>query len=118
MTISGFAVPDTTLSERQRWLLAGLPLTRTQYVLSADTLERLHGILSPVKTTIGLSQIRSIAVQQTRLQKLCRLSTIHVATDNPVVPELVIRNIRNGALFEERLHRCVEEVQNAQPHTV
>lgn len=118
MTMSGVAVSDTTLSERQRWLLAGLPLTRTQYVLSADTLERLHGILSPVKTTIALSQIRNMEVTQTRLQKLCGLLTIHVATGDPTVPELIIRNIRNGELFEERLNRCVEEVQMGQPHTV
>ena len=117
MSTSGFAVPDTVLSERQRWMLAALPFTRTYYCLSEEQLERSHGILSPVKTTVLLSQVRSIAVTQTRLQKKFGLSTIQVATDDPTVSELVIRNIRNGALFEERLRRCVEQAELAQPHT-
>ncbi len=118
MTRSGFAVPDATLSERRRWVLAGLPLTRTRYLLSEDTLECRHGIVSPVKTTVALSHIRRVAATQTRLQKRWGLSTICVATDDPVVSELVICNIRNGALFEERLRRHAEETQSAQPHTV
>ena len=118
MSISGFAVPDTTLSERQRWLLVGLPFTRVKYTLNEERLERSHGILSPIKTTVKLSQIRSIAVTHTRLQKRFAHCTIQVATDDPVVSEMVIHNIRNGALFEERLRRCVEESQIAQPHTV
>lgn len=118
MSTSGFAVPDTVLSERQRWALAGLPFTRTYYRLSEEKLERSHGILSPIKTTILLSHIRSIAVTQTPFQKKFRLSTIQVATDDPVVSELVIRNIRNGAQFEERLRHCVEQAKIAQPHTV
>ncbi len=118
MPTSGFAVSDTVLSERQRWVLAGLPFTRTYYCLNEEHLERSHGILSPIKTTISLSQVRSIAVTQTRLQKMFGLSTIQVATDDPVVSELVIRNIRNGSLFEERLNHCVEQAVLAQPHTV
>ncbi len=57
-------------------------------------------------------------MRQTRWQKRWELATIQVATGDPLIPELIIRNIRNGALFEERLRRCVEQQQALQPHTV
>ncbi len=116
MTISGQTIPDTTLTERRRWLLAGLPLTRTQYVLSGDTVTQLTGILSPVKTSVNVSQIRGLAVQRSFLQKRFGLCTIHIATDDPLISELVVHNIRNGALFEERLRRYLEQNQAQQPH--
>lgn len=116
MSTSEVAVSDIMLSERQRWLLAGLPLSRTHYELDGEALQRVTGILSPVRQSVPLSQIRNIAMQQTRWQKRWELATIQVATGNPLMPELVIRNIRNGALFEERLRRCVERQQPLQPH--
>lgn len=108
----------TTLSEQQCWPLIGIPLIGRRYVLTEDTLEYQKGIVSPVTTSIRLSQVRGVATTQSRLQKLWGLRTVHVATDDPVVSELVIRNIRNGHLFEERLLRCVEESQSTQPHAV
>ncbi len=118
MTLSEASVSESTLSERQRLPLTGLPFTRTQYVMNEHSLEMQNGILSPVKTSVRLKQVRNILVKQSRLQKLCNLSTIQVATDDPIVSELIIHNIRNGALFEERLHRCVKETQQAQPHAL
>ncbi|MBP3434814.1 MAG: PH domain-containing protein [Clostridia bacterium] len=116
MTISGQITPDTTLTER-RQLFCGLPLTRTQYVLTEDTLKQLTGILSPVVRSVNVSQIRSMAVQRSFLQKRLGLTTIRIATNDPLISELVIRNIRNGALFEERLRRHLEQNQAQQPHT-
>ncbi len=106
MSTNSQSVSNPTLSERQRWLLAGLPLTRTRYVLREDSLSQYTGLLSPMEKTVSLSQIRNIQVQQSRLQALFGLTTIHIATDDPLISELVLLNIRNGALFEERLRRC------------
>ena len=117
MTISGQVTPDTTLTE-QRQLFCGLPLTRTRYVLTDGTLKQLTGILSPVVKSVNTSQIRSVAVRRSFLQKRLGLTTIHVATDDSVVSELAILNIRNGALFEERLRRHLEGNQAQQPHTI
>lgn len=118
MTTSGHSVPDTALSERQCWLLLGLPFTRTRYVLDENTLKQVKGILSPVVKSVNLSQIRTIAVQCTPLQKRFGLSTVQVATDDPLVSELVIRNIRHGAVFEGTLRRRVEEAHIGLPQTV
>ena len=111
MVRSGESIPDTPLSERQRWLFAGLPFTRTRYVLSDEALHRYKGILSPVAISVALSHIRGLVVRQSVLQKWFRLSTVRVATDDPAVSELVIRNIRNSELFEEQLRCHLEEVQ-------
>lgn len=116
MTISGQSTPDTTLTER-RQLFCGLPLTRTRYELTNSSLKQLTGILSPVVKSVNTSRIRSIAVQRSFLQKRLGLTTICVATDDPILPELVVHNIRNGALFEERLRRHLEENQAQQPHS-
>lgn len=118
MPISDSSVSETLLSERKRWLLGGFPLTRTQYILDTETLQRSHGIISPVKTTVNREAVRGVALQQSRLQKHFGLATVRVATNDPVVSELVLHNIRNGSLFEGRLRRWAEDSQNAQPHTV
>lgn len=117
MTISGQSTPDTTLMER-RQLFCGLPLTRTRYELTDSTLKQLTGILSPVVKSVNTSQIRSVAVERSFFQKRLGLTTIRVATDDPIISELVILNIRNGALFEERLRRHLEDNQAQQPHTI
>ena len=106
---------DTTLTERRRFW--GLPLTRTQYVLTAEQLQQAVGILSPTVRSVAVSRIRSIAVQRSFLQKRLGLTSIRVATDDPLISELVIANIRNGALFEERLRRHLENNQAQQLHT-
>lgn len=118
MTTSGQSVPDTALSERQCWLFGGIPFTRTRYVLDGNTLKQVKGILSPVVKSVNLSQIRTIAAQCTSLQKRFGLSTIQVATDDPLVSELVIRNIRRGAVFEGTLRRRVEEAHIGLSQTV
>ncbi len=112
MTLSGQMAPEAILTERKR--LLGLPLTRTQYVLQEDTLQQRIGLLSPVVHSVNVSQIRRIAVRQTLLQKRLGLTTIQVATDDPLISELVIVNIRHGSLFEKRLRRYAEENQAQQ----
>ncbi len=114
MTIS----PDTPLTERRRWLLAGLPFTRTQYTLNSNTLTQSVGLLSPRKKTVSVSQIRNTVTQQSLIQKRFGLCTIRVATDNPLISELVIKNIRSGTPFEGRLRRHVEDVLSQQPHSM
>lgn len=116
MSTSEVTVSDITLSERRRRWPAGLPFSRTQYVLDEEAIRQVTGLLSPVTQSIPLSQVRRVALRQSRWQKRWGLSTIQVATDDPLVSELVIRNIRNGALFEERLRRYAEQQQSAQPH--
>lgn len=118
MPISDSSVSETTLTERRRWLLGGIPLTRTRYILNTETLQRSHGVISPVKTTVDRTTVRGVALQQSRLQKRFGLATVRVATNDPLVSELVLHNIRNGELFEGRLRRWAEDSQNAQPHTL
>ena len=118
MPISDSSGSEVILSERRRWLLGGWPLTRTQYILDTETLQRSHGVVSPDKTEINRSTVRGVALQQSRLQKRFGLATVRVATNDPIVPELVLHNIRNGELFEGRLRRWAEDSQNAQPHTL
>ncbi len=118
MTISGQTTPDTTLTERQRWLLAGIPLTRTQYELSGTALKKSTGILSPITRSVAVTQIRSLAIQRSFIQKRFGLCTIRVATCDPQISELVIKNIRNGAAFEEKLRRHLSDNLAQQPHTI
>ena len=116
MAISEQYTPDTTLTERRRFL--GLPLTRTQYVLTEERLQQLVGLLSPTVRSIAVSQIRSMAVQRSFLQKRLGLTTIRIAPNDPLISEMVIANIRNGALFEERLRRHLANNQAQQLHTL
>ncbi len=116
MTTFGQSAPDAILTERRR--LLGLPLTRTQYVLQGNPLQQRIGLLSPVTRSVNVSQIRRVAAHQTFFQKRLGLTTIHVATDDPLISELVIVNVRNGNLFEKQLRRYAEENQTQQLHTM
>ena len=102
------------LCEKKRWVLAGIPGTFTHYILEHDTVQQHKGLLSPTVISIPIEQIRNTVRLQSGIQRLFHLSTIRIASANPAVPELVIRNIRNGSAFEEGLKLCRRRIQLEQ----
>ena len=89
--------------EKERWLLFGAPLTATRYELHEEQLVRHTDLFAVTTDMVPFSHIRNMVLTQTVVQKWFGLSSVHVATSNPLFPECVVKNIRNGAAFAEQL---------------
>lgn len=115
MTAEHAITPDTLCTEKRRCLLAGLPLTLTHYAIGVDSLSERTGLFSVTTKAVSLSHIKNVVVMRSAIQKLFGLSTIHVATTDPNVPEFVVRHIRNGARFVTMLQNARENVRGVRP---
>lgn len=97
-----------TIQERKRWLFFGLPLTFTTYSFNAKKLTYRKGLLTTHEDDILLYRIMDTSICRTLFQKIFRLGTIHVASSDQSMPELVIKNIRNARDFKEELDERIE----------
>ncbi len=98
----------TTFSEKRRSRLFGLPLSLTHYVIDGESLSEQTGLFSVTAKAVSLSNVRNMVVVQTACQKLFGLSTIHVATADPAIPEFIVRNIRGGEAFSAELQKAID----------
>lgn len=98
----------TTFSEKRRSRLFGLPLSLTHYVIDGESLSEQTGLFSVTAKAVSLSNVRNMVVVQTAWQKLCGVSTIHVATADPAVPEFIVHNIRGGEAFSAELQKTID----------
>lgn len=98
----------TTISEKRRSRLFGLPLTLTHYVIDGETLSEQTGLFSVTAKAVSLSHVRNMVVVQSAFQKLLGLSTVHVATADPAFPEFVVHSIRGGEAFAAELQKAID----------
>lgn len=96
------------IKERKRWLFLGLPFTFTTYTLSAKKLVVRAGLFTTVEDDILLYRIMDTSLRRTFGQKLFGLSSIMAVSSDHSHPELLIKNIRRGRAFKERLDNQVE----------
>ncbi len=108
MTTEQAAETQPIYTAKRQSCLFGLPLTLTHYVIDNEWLAECTGLFSVNVKTVSLSQIRNMVVVQSAWQKLFGLSTIRVATADPAVPEFVVLNIRDGAIFESTLQQALD----------
>ncbi len=98
----------TIVSEKRRSRLFGLPLTLTHYVIDGESLSEQTGLFSVTAKAVSLSHIRNMVVVRSAWQKLCGLSTVHVATADPAIPEFVVHSIRGGEAFAAELQKAID----------
>ena len=109
ITASEASTATPACAEKKRWLLFGAPLTATWYEFNSKQLTLHTGLFAVTTQSIFLSEIRNMVLEQNILQKWFGLSSVHIATANPAVPEFVVKNIRNGAAFAAELRRLWEQ---------
>ena len=108
MTTEQTPQPISTYTELRRSPLFGLPITMMHYVINAETVSEQALLFAVTAKSVALTQVRSMAVTQSRFQKLFRLYTVHVATADPAVSEFVVRNIHNGEQFAAALQKATD----------
>lgn len=96
------------VAERKRWTFGGFPFTFTTYMLNGKKLTVRSGLLTTHEDDILLYRIMDTSLCRTLVQKIFRLGSIHVASSDQSLPELVIRNIRHPRDFKELLDERVE----------
>lgn len=99
---------EPLIQERKRWLFFGLPFTFTSYLLSDRKLTVRSGLLTTNEDDILLYRVMDTSLRRTLMQKLFGLGSIHIASSDQSLPELVIKNIRNSRDFKDVLDSRVE----------
>lgn len=103
------APTDTpVLQERKRRVFFGLPLSFTTYSLNHRKLTVRTGLLTTNEDDILLYRVMDTSLRRSLGQKLFGLGSIHVASSDQSLPELIIKNIRHPRDFKERLDERVE----------
>lgn len=93
---------------KRRSRLFGLPLSLTHYVIDGETLSEQTGLFSVTTKAVSLSLVRNMVVVRSAVQKWFGLSTVHVATADPAIPEFVVHCIRDGEAFAARLQQALD----------
>lgn len=99
---------EPLIQERKRWLFFGLPFTFTTYLLSERKLTVRSGLLTTNEDDILLYRVMDTSLRRTLMQKMFGLGSIHIASSDQSLPELVIKNIRNSRDFKDVLDSRVE----------
>ncbi len=99
---------DAPIRERRRWTFFGLPLSFTTYALNRKKLTVRTGLLTTNEDDILLYRVMDTSLRRTLGQKIFGLGSIHVASSDQSLPELVIKNIRHPRDFKEELDERVE----------
>ncbi len=108
MTAEQISETVSVCTEKRRCRLFGLPMTLTHYVIDGEWLAECSGLFSVTAKAVSLSHIRNMVVVQSPLEKLWGLSTIHVATADPALPEFVVHSIRGAEVFAAKLQKAID----------
>ena len=95
--------------DRKRIL--GLPLSFTRYALSEDRLFLKRGFLNVRQDEVVLYRVRDLRVSQSLWQRIFGVGTVTVVSTDKIIPELVLKNIRQPNEVKELIHEYVEKMK-------
>ncbi len=96
------------LCERKRWLFFGIPWTFTKYTVDEKKILINSGFFKSIEDEILLYRIMDMSLSRTLLQKIFRLGTITIYSQDKTSPILTIKNIKNVNNFKNVLSEAVE----------
>ena len=97
------------MQERKRWAFFGIPWTFTKYTLMTKKLIFTEGLLKTVENEILLYRVLDMSLSRTLIQKIFKLGTVTVYSQDKTNPTLVIKNIKHAREFRDALADAVEK---------
>ena len=94
--------------ERKRWLFFGLPFTFTKYTLTNKKIIINEGLLTSDENEILLYRVLDLTLRKTLIQKIFKLGTIILDSQDKFQETLEIKNIKNSQEFKENLSELIE----------
>ncbi len=101
-------------TEKKRWPLFGLPLTFTQYVISEELITERRGAVKRVEDDCYTYKIMDVRLENSLLERLFGLGTIHCFGGDLTHPELVIRHVRHSRDIKNFILKSSEEQRQAR----
>lgn len=101
--------PKVLISERSRWLFFGLPFTFTKYTINEKKMIINKGFFNSTEEEILLYRIVDLSMSRTLIQKLFKLGTVTIHSQDTTSPTLVIKNIKNVSNFKNILSDAIEK---------
>lgn len=97
------------IQERKRWAFFGIPWTFTKYTLMTKKLILTEGLLKTVENEILLYRVLDMSLSRNLIQKIFKLGTVTVYSQDKTNPTLVIKNIKHAREFRDSLADAVEK---------
>lgn len=101
--------PKILLCERKRWTFFGLPFTFTKYTVYEKKLLINSGFFKSIEEEILLYRVMDMTMSRTLIQKIFKLGTITLHSQDKTTPILVIKNIKNVGEFKNILSNAIEK---------
>ena len=85
-----------TYKEKKRSMFLGLPWTFTTYTVTDEFISIDSGLLNKVENDCYMYKVIDVRLENTLLERIFRLGTIHCFTGDVTDPDLRIRHIKNA----------------------
>ncbi len=105
---TGLDAQEIVQQERSRWLFFGLPFTFTKYTLTNRKIIINQGLLTSKEDEILLYRVMDLTLTRNLIQKIFKLGTVTVVSQDKFQQTLVIKNIRNSYEFKENISNLLE----------
>lgn len=97
------------MHERKRWAFFGIPWTFTKYTLMSKKIVLTEGLFKTVENEILLYRVLDMSLSRNLIQKIFKLGTLTVYSQDKTNPTLVIKNIKHSREFRDALADAVEK---------
>ncbi len=97
------------IEERKRWAFFGIPWTFTKYTLMTKKLILTEGFFKTTENEILLYRVLDMSLSKNLIQKIFKLGTVTVYSQDKTNPTLVIKNIKHSREFRDSLADAVEK---------
>lgn len=92
----------------------GLPISFTKYALSEDRLFTEKGFLNIKYEEINLYRVRDLTLSITLFQRIFRVGSVIVHSQDETNAHLEIRNVKNPRQVKELIYSSVEKAKEAK----
>ena len=99
--------------DKKRWVFFGLPFSFTTYTLTPSKLLMEMGFFKRNEEETRLYRITDISLSRTFFERLFKLGTITLVSNDMSTPDIVLKHIKNSKTVKAVLSQSVEKARRA-----